>query len=51
MSNMLPVAVYGLTVPAGDVMISAIVDFPATVGESSDYLHVQSWYGMIIDFL
>ncbi|MCJ1450825.1 peptidylprolyl isomerase fpr4 [Mycoblastus sanguinarius] len=30
MSSMLPVAVYGLKVPAGDVMIPAIVDFPAT---------------------
>lgn len=31
MSSMLPVAVYGLKVPAGDVMIPAIADFPATV--------------------
>ncbi|KAL8705515.1 MAG: hypothetical protein Q9201_001390 [Fulgogasparrea decipioides] len=30
MSGLLPVAVYGLKVPAGDVMIPAIVDFPAT---------------------
>ncbi|KAK4695424.1 FK506-binding nuclear protein, partial [Lecanoromycetidae sp. Uapishka_2] len=30
MSSMLPVAVYGLKVPAGDVMIPAVVDFPAT---------------------
>ena len=34
MSGMLPVAVYGLKVPAGDVMIPAIADFPATVGIS-----------------
>ena len=31
MSGMLPIAVYGQKVPAGDVMIPAIVDFPATV--------------------
>ncbi|CAD6568413.1 MAG: peptidylprolyl isomerase fpr4 [Alectoria sarmentosa] len=30
MSSLLPVQVYGLKVPAGDVMIPAIVDFPAT---------------------
>ncbi|KAL8826922.1 MAG: hypothetical protein Q9170_007220 [Blastenia crenularia] len=30
MSGLLPVAVYGLKVPAGDVMVSSIVDFPAT---------------------
>lgn len=30
MSGLLPVAVYGLKVPAGDVMIPAVVDFPAT---------------------
>lgn len=28
---MLPVALYGLKVPAGDVMVPASVDFPATV--------------------
>ena len=28
---MLPVAVYGLKVPAGDVMVPAVKDFPATV--------------------
>lgn len=31
MSGLLPVAVYGLKVPAGDVMVPSIVDFPATV--------------------
>ena len=31
MSSLLPVQVYGLKVPAGDVMIPAIADFPATV--------------------
>ena len=30
MSGLLPVAVYGLKVPAGDVMIPSL-DFPATV--------------------
>lgn len=30
MSSLLPVQVYGLKVPAGDVMIPAIKDFPAT---------------------
>ncbi|KAL8937459.1 MAG: hypothetical protein Q9216_004404 [Gyalolechia sp. 2 TL-2023] len=30
MSGLLPVAVYGLKVPAGDVMVPSIVDFPAT---------------------
>lgn len=30
MSSLLPVQVYGLKVPAGDVMIPAIADFPAT---------------------
>ncbi|KZF22376.1 hypothetical protein L228DRAFT_221249 [Xylona heveae TC161] len=30
MSGMLPVAVYGLEVPAGDVIIPAVPDFPAT---------------------
>ncbi len=28
---MLPVAVYGLEVPAGDVIVPAVPDFPATV--------------------
>lgn len=28
---LLPVAVYGLEVPAGDIMVPAIADFPATV--------------------
>lgn len=31
MSSLLPVQVYGLKVPAGDVMIPATVEFPATV--------------------
>lgn len=31
MSTMLPVAVYGLEVPAGDMPIPAVPDFPATV--------------------
>ena len=31
MSALLPVAVYSLKVPAGDVMIPALADFPATV--------------------
>ena len=31
MSSLLPVQVYGLKVPAGDVMVPAIADFPATV--------------------
>lgn len=31
MSALLPVAVYGLKVPAGDVMIPALMDLPATV--------------------
>lgn len=30
MSSLLPVAVYGLKVPAGDVMVPALIDFPAT---------------------
>ncbi|MCJ1425156.1 peptidylprolyl isomerase fpr4 [Sticta canariensis] len=30
MSSLLPVAVYGLKVPAGDVMVPASIDFPAT---------------------
>ncbi|KAF6228254.1 hypothetical protein HO133_007984 [Letharia lupina] len=30
MSSLLPVQVYGLKVPAGDVMVPAIADFPAT---------------------
>ncbi|KAL8797651.1 MAG: hypothetical protein Q9195_000003 [Heterodermia aff. obscurata] len=30
MAGMLPVAVYGLKVPAGDVMVPALKDFPAT---------------------
>lgn len=30
MSGLLPVAVYGLKVPAGDVMVPSIVEFPAT---------------------
>ncbi|KAI9720627.1 MAG: hypothetical protein M1812_002807 [Candelaria pacifica] len=30
MSSLLPVAVYGLEVPAGDVIIPAVPDFPAT---------------------
>ena len=31
MSSLLPVAVYGLEVPSGDVLIPAVSDFPATV--------------------
>lgn len=31
MSSLLPVRVYGLKVPAGDVMIAATDEFPATV--------------------
>jgi FK506-binding nuclear protein len=31
MSALLPVALYGLKVPAGDVMIPALMDLPATV--------------------
>jgi len=31
MSSLLPVAVYGLKVPAGDVLVPANIDFPATV--------------------
>ncbi len=31
MSSLLPVAVYGQKIPAGDVMIPATIDFPATV--------------------
>lgn len=34
MSSLLPVAVYGLKVPAGDVMVPASIDFPATVSDS-----------------
>ena len=33
MASMLPVAVYGLKVPAGDVMVPALSDFPATVSQ------------------
>lgn len=33
MSSLLPFAVYGLKVPAGDVMVPALIDFPATVSE------------------
>ena len=33
MSNLLPVAFYGLEVPAGDVPIPAVPDFPATVSQ------------------
>lgn len=33
MSSLLPVAVYGLKVPAGDVMVPALIDFPATVSD------------------
>lgn len=33
MSSLLPVAVYGVKVPAGDVMIPALTDFPATVSQ------------------
>lgn len=38
-ASMLPVAVYGLKVPAGDVMIPAIVDFPATVSSFNKVIH------------
>lgn len=31
MSPLLPVAVYGLEVPAGEVLVPAEIDFPATV--------------------
>lgn len=31
MSSLLPIALYGLKVPAGDVMVPASTDFPATV--------------------
>ena len=31
MSALHPIAVYGLTVPAGDVMVPALTDLPATV--------------------
>lgn len=31
MSRLLPVAVYGLEVPPGDVMVPASIDFPATI--------------------
>lgn len=34
MSGLIPVAVYGLKVPAGDVMVPALIDFPATVSIS-----------------
>lgn len=34
MSGLLPVAVYGLEVPAGDHLVPATVDFPATVSLS-----------------
>lgn len=33
MSSLLPVGVYGLEVPAGDVMIPAQISFPGTVSE------------------
>lgn len=35
MSPLLPVALYGLEVPPGDIMIPAAVDFPATVSISA----------------
>lgn len=31
MSPLLPVAVYGLEVPAGEVLVPAEIEFPATV--------------------
>jgi FK506-binding nuclear protein len=31
MSSLLPVALYGLEVPPGEMMIPAAADFPATV--------------------
>lgn len=31
---MLPVALYGLEVPPGDILIPAAADFPATVSSS-----------------
>jgi hypothetical protein len=31
MSGLLPVALYGLEVPAGEIMIPAAAEFPATV--------------------
>ena len=37
MAIMLPVAVYGLKVPAGDVMVPALKDFPATVCQELCY--------------
>ena len=46
MSGLLPVAVYGLEVPAGDVMISAVPDFPATVGSRLVRFAVLKWLGM-----
>ena len=41
MSSLLPVQVYGLKVPAGDVMIPAITDFPATVRLRSSYPNID----------
>jgi len=41
MSSMLPIAVYGLKVPAGDVMIPATADFPATVSTTATYIVVR----------
>lgn len=38
MSGMLPVALYGLKVPAGDVMVPATIDFPATVSSLGESL-------------
>lgn len=35
MSGLLPVAVYGLKVPAGDVMVPSLTHFPATVCDRS----------------
>ena len=40
---LLPVAMYGLEVPAGDILIPAVPDFPATVSiETAQYLSFQS---------
>ena len=38
MSSMLAVAVYGLKVPAGDVMVPAAGDYPATVSSLKFFL-------------
>ena len=40
MSSMLAVAVYGLKVPAGDVMVPAAVDYPATVSSLMFFLYL-----------